>query len=101
MQSVTSNAVAEVCTRFVDYSRNYITEIAKTYTLTKDSYVEWLYLSVNQKNFYVNGVNVAVIDYFASGNYVNYFSGYLKAGTVISSSDNWTSANMKVYALRD
>jgi hypothetical protein len=94
MHAVTSNAVAESCTKYPDYSKPI--QIASSgvrvtsWIATKDCFVQFLFWSgaTNPINLLINNNVVSTYDVY--NGVVSQFSGYIKKGDVvsISNSDN-------------
>jgi hypothetical protein len=102
MQSVTSNAVAEACPRFVDYSTLLHSGIQPGgYTTTEDCYFVFWYVScvnaTTQIQISIDGVNVGQNDSSTIPNTSNIvltlsFSGYLKKGQRVTFTRTGTNA---------
>ena len=103
MHSVTSNAVASKCCRFPDYAHPIDLGSAQSWTATEDCYIEWFFMtSVTNREFYINGNKVNVQDYYQTSGftiYISFFSGYVKKGDVVSSSQPWSSYIIKCFPL--
>ena len=92
MHSVTSNAVAESCTKYPDYSKPI--QIASSgvsvtsWIATKDCFVQFLFWSgsTSPLNLLINNNIVSTYDVY--NGVVSQFSGYIKKGDVVSFSNN-------------
>lgn len=92
MQSVTSNAVAESCPRYINYAKGNIwTTTVSSFTTTCDCYL--MYLAVGRtagnRTIYVDDKKVGIDD--SSGDvYISTFYGFVKKGSTIRRGDNYS-----------
>lgn len=102
MNPVTSNAVAEKCTRFPDYSENLFTSSTdiNTWTAPKDCWFEWSFVSGSGTRSIAINENRVSIALTINNQYYSHFEGFLKSGDIVSSGNNVLNTNTtKAYAL--
>jgi hypothetical protein len=90
MQSVTSNAVAESCPRYINYDKGNIWTTSKTsFTTTKDCYLDYNVCAITpaDRNIYIDNKKVGVQD-SDNGIYIYSFHGFVKRGSIIRRGDN-------------
>lgn len=107
MHAVTSNAVAESCTKYPDYARGsiYVQPSTGDYITTEDVFISYITIgngggAIADSQLVIDGVTVGIYDYSGSTG-LTYFSGFVKAGAHINRvSGNAPSAiNFKVFGL--
>lgn len=92
MQSVSSNAVAEACPKFPDYSKPIEVATAGTdvysWNATKDCFVQFMYWTIGATPLHllINHNVVSACD--TSNGIISQFSGYIKKGDNIIFSNN-------------